>query len=112
MGPLPSGTKPDLDLQVHRDQEVDGYRIRLVSYLSEAEDRVPAYLLLPARTGSRLSAVLCLHETISIGRAEPAGLGGKPNLHYAAELARRNKEIFGTLFLLGQLFLSWQWGTN
>jgi hypothetical protein len=56
--------------------------------------------------------VLCLHETISIGRAEPAGLGGKPNLHYAAELARRDKEMFGTLFLLGQLFLAWQWSAN
>jgi len=33
--------------------------------------------------------MLCLHQTTAIGKGEPAGLGGKPNLRYAAELARR-----------------------
>lgn len=37
----------------------------------------------------KVPAVLCLHQTTAIGKAEPAGLGGKPNLHYALELAER-----------------------
>jgi predicted dienelactone hydrolase len=31
--------------------------------------------------------MLCLHQTTGIGKGEPAGLGGLPNLHYAKELA-------------------------
>lgn len=38
----------------------------------------------------RLPAVLCLHQTNgALGKDEPAGLGGNPNLHYAIELAQR-----------------------
>ena len=33
--------------------------------------------------------MLCLHQTVRIGKDEPVGLGGKADLHYAAELARR-----------------------
>ncbi|HPT28224.1 MAG TPA: alpha/beta fold hydrolase [Bryobacteraceae bacterium] len=88
MGPLPAGPKADLQLKVHTEQAEDGYRIRLVSYQAEVGDRAPAYVLLPARTKSRLPAVVCLHQTTAIGKSEPAGLGGKPNLHYAADLAR------------------------
>ena len=33
--------------------------------------------------------MLCLHQTTGIGKGEPAGLGGLPNLHYAHELAER-----------------------
>ena len=34
-------------------------------------------------------AILCLHQTTRIGKDEPVGLGGKPNLAYAKELAGR-----------------------
>ena len=51
------------------------------------DGEVPAWLLLPANRSRR--AVLCLHQTTKIGKDEPAGLGGKPNLHYARELALR-----------------------
>jgi pimeloyl-ACP methyl ester carboxylesterase len=33
--------------------------------------------------------MLCLHQTTRIGKDEPAGLGGRPTLHYAHELASR-----------------------
>ena len=33
--------------------------------------------------------MLCLHQTTGIGKAEPAGIGGLKNLHYALELAER-----------------------
>jgi len=59
-----------------------------ITFVSEPGDRVPAYLFLPQRAG-KLPAVLCLHQTTSIGKGEPAGLGGLENLHYARELAQR-----------------------
>ncbi|MCA9146147.1 MAG: alpha/beta fold hydrolase, partial [Planctomycetales bacterium] len=37
----------------------------------------------------KAAAMLCLHQTTGIGKGEPAGLGGKPTLHYAHELAER-----------------------
>ncbi|GAC1470115.1 MAG: hypothetical protein NVSMB9_14870 [Isosphaeraceae bacterium] len=33
--------------------------------------------------------MLCLHQTVPIGKDEPVGLGGNPNLRYALELVRR-----------------------
>ena len=33
--------------------------------------------------------MLCLHQTVKIGKDEPVGLGGKENLRYAKELAER-----------------------
>lgn len=33
--------------------------------------------------------MLCLHQTIAIGKSEPAGLGGAANLRYAKHLAER-----------------------
>ena len=54
------------------------------------DGEVPAWLLLPPNPERRkLPAVLCLHQTTKIGKDEVAGLGGKPNLHYARELAVR-----------------------
>jgi len=52
---------------------------------------VPAFLLTPRELppGAKVPAILCLHQTTPIGKAEPAGLGGKPDLHYALELAER-----------------------
>ena len=32
---------------------------------------------------------MCLHQTTEIGKGEPAGIGGRANLHYAKELAER-----------------------
>ena len=33
--------------------------------------------------------MLCLHQTVDIGKDEPSGLGGNPDLQYAKELAER-----------------------
>ncbi len=44
---------------------------------------------MPAEAKDRRAAVLCLHQTTGIGKDEPAGLGGRPNLKYAIELAQR-----------------------
>ena len=95
MGRLPSGRSAPLDLQVLETQQLPGFKRQKITFVSErlesGPDRVPAYLLIPSglRRGTRVPAMLCLHQTTRIGKGEPAGVGGKPDLQYAAELARR-----------------------
>jgi pimeloyl-ACP methyl ester carboxylesterase len=60
-----------------------------ITFASEKDDRVPAYLFIPNDLKGKAPAMLCLHQTTSIGKAEPAGMGPKINLHYAKELAER-----------------------
>ena len=89
MGPLPRfDHKAPLHVEVLEEIKLPHYRRRKILFASPDSDRIPAYLLLPDGSGRR-PAVLCLHQTTRIGKDEPAGLGGKPNLHYAAELAER-----------------------
>ncbi len=97
MGPLPGADRRvALDVQVVSEEKTDKYLRRKISYVSEPDDRVPAWLLIPLMVPEGLRsasgkgpAMLCLHQTTTIGKDEPAGLGGLPNLHYAHELAER-----------------------
>jgi dienelactone hydrolase len=91
MGPLPEPEASSLDLQIEATEELPGIRRQKITFRSAGEDRVSAFLLTPRglRRGIKVPGILCLHQTTSIGKAEPAGLGGKPNLHYALELAER-----------------------
>jgi len=90
MGPLPdSSQKVPLDMQVLEEAKFPSFTRKKITFAVEKEDRAFAYLLIPHNLKSRAPAVLCLHQTIEIGKAEPAGLGGSPNLHYAAHLAER-----------------------
>ena len=90
MGPLPPATKKvPLDLKVLEEVKVGTLLRKKISYQTEADDRVDAYLFLPDAKNKKTPAVLCLHQTIAIGKQEPAGMGGNPNLHYALHLAER-----------------------
>lgn len=93
MGPFPKDVQVDLDVKVvGRTTLDDGLQRHKLSYHTDSKKRrVNAWLLFdPKQTQSKKSAaVLCLHQTTRIGKDEPAGLGGKPNLHYALHLARR-----------------------
>lgn len=89
MGPLPgSDRRVPLDVRVLEKTSTANYLRRKISYVAEPGSRVPAWLLVPSATG-RHPAMLCLHQTTKIGKDEPVGLGGLPNLHYAQELAER-----------------------
>lgn len=97
MGPLPGRTKPPpLDVKVLAEEKGDGFVRQTISYVSEVDpktghpDRVPAYLYLPAnlKSGERRPAVLALHPTSQLGKAEIGG-AGKPNREYGLELAER-----------------------
>lgn len=88
MGRLPTERAP-LDVRIHRADETPRYTRYKLDYQAEPGDRVPAYLIVPRKLDGRAPAALCLHQTTAIGKDEPAGLGGRPTLHYARELAER-----------------------
>jgi hypothetical protein len=91
MGPLPGGERRVLlDVRVtERFDDDPAFLRQKVAYASEPGDRVPAWLLIPKGHVGPRPAMLCLHQTVTIGKDEPVGLGGKPNLQYARELAGR-----------------------
>lgn len=88
MGPcvLPTG-RPVSVLEIGREVLQGFTRIKLTYDTSAG--RVPALLLVPTNLTSPAPAVLCLHQTVLIGKEEPAGVGGDPQLRYAQELAER-----------------------
>lgn len=92
MGPLHDTARwAPLNVEVVSEVQTAKYLRRKVRFTAEAGDRVPAWLLLPHElpANGAAPAMLCLHQTTKIGKDEPAGLGGKPSLHYAHELAER-----------------------
>src|SRR3954469_22111542 len=90
MGPLPDAArKVPPDLRVLETEEFEGYTRRKIDFAVEKGDRLPAYLLLPKGVKGHAPAVLCLHQTVKIGKGSPAGIGDRPTLFYAVELARR-----------------------
>lgn len=87
MGSLPSEKQSPPEVEwIDEAIEVQFTRKKL-RYRSEANDWVTAFLFLPTDLKSPRAAMLALHQTIPIGKEEPAGMGGNPHLHYAKELA-------------------------
>ncbi len=91
MGKLPDVSKKvDLNVRELSSEKTDKYLRKKIRFTPEANDEVPAWLLIPHDAKQHgQAAMLCLHQTVAIGKDEPAGLGGKPTLHYAHELANR-----------------------
>lgn len=90
MGPMPDDSRRvPLDVQTVAEVRDDRVVRRRLTFAVEANDRVPADLLIPVGLTAKAPALLCLHQTTTIGKGEPAGLGGLANLHYARELAER-----------------------
>lgn len=90
MGPLPDASKKvPLDVQITEEVMEEKYVRKKLTFVAEPGDRVPAYLLIPRERKGKLPAMLCLHQTIALGKAEPAGLGKDENKQYAKQLAER-----------------------
>lgn len=90
MGPLPDRSRwPAAQVKVLDETQLEGgLKRQKIQFVTDSVDRpVKAWLFLPQTEGKR-PAILCLHQTIPIGKDEPAGLGGSKNLHYAIELAQ------------------------
>ena len=78
MGPFPA-EKPPLDVQMRRVDDIDGIECHYLTFLSEPDDRVPAYLLIPkgARPGPS-PALVCPHPTSGgAGKSQCVGLTGR-----------------------------------
>lgn len=89
MGPLPRIDRArGLAVETLESADAGTYTRTKIRFEPEAGRKVYAWLLVPKK-GGRRPAALALHQTTKIGKDEPAGLGGKPNLHYAKELAER-----------------------
>lgn len=94
MGPLP-GKEKRCPLNVKVEEEVDcgSYVRRFITYSSEPNCRVPAYLLIPKvalEKKTKCPAVLALHPTeMNLGQKVAVGLGGKDGRAYGLELAER-----------------------
>ena len=90
MGRLPGPERRvPLDIQVLEQVELEDYVRQKITYAAEPGDRVPAFLLLPRRRGKPAAALLCLHPTSPLGKAQLAGIDGRPTRFYAHELAQR-----------------------
>jgi dienelactone hydrolase len=90
MGPFPeSSRRVPLDVQVLGEEDAGTYVRRKITYAAEPGDRVPAYLLIPKQIDGRAAAMLCLHPTSPLGKAQICGLEGRPSRFYAHELAER-----------------------
>jgi dienelactone hydrolase len=90
MGGLPDESRRvPLEVRVLSEEVLPAFTRRKIEFAVEANDWLPAYLLLPRDAQTQAAGVLCLHQTTRCGKAEPAGVEGKSSLHYAAELATR-----------------------
>jgi pimeloyl-ACP methyl ester carboxylesterase len=86
-----------LEMIVMHQQVRNDIRFRKVQYNLQNRHRMMAWLLTPvdASATNPIPAVLCLHQTNgSIGKDEPVGLHGNPELQYALELSQQG---FATL---------------
>jgi len=96
MGPLPPTSTAPLDTRVLAEERGNGFVRQSIEYTSELNvrtgkpERVPAYLFLPSglKPGEKRPAVVALHPTSKLGKAEITG-AGKPNRQYGLELAER-----------------------
>ncbi len=90
MGSFPEKkARPSLHMRILERVDTPTISRWKISYVSEEGDRTPAYLLRPKKLAGQVPGILCLHQTTPLGAAEPAGLGGNPDYHYAEELAER-----------------------
>jgi dienelactone hydrolase len=90
MGPLPDANrKVPPEVKVLETVELEGYTRRKIEFAVEKGDRISAYVLIPNGLKGKAPAMLCLHQTIKIGKGSPVGIGDRRTLFYAVELVKR-----------------------
>lgn len=90
-GPWPEPC--ELQPRVLREEQRDGYRLQWVDYAVEANDRVPAIVLIPDGVSdqSPAPAIAIWHQHAGqwhLGKTEPAGLSGDPMHHTGVALVK------------------------
>jgi len=94
LGKLPGDEKRcPLEIKVLEEIDAGSYIRRKITYQSEPNSRVPAYLLIPKSAlqnpAQKAPAALCLHSTSADGPKVILGLTAKPDRQYGQELAER-----------------------
>jgi dienelactone hydrolase len=105
MGPLPGDSKRcALDVRVEEEVDCGSYVRRFITYASEPNSRVPAYLLIPkiALSGSKkFPGALALHPTHALGQKVVVGLATTTtNREYGQELAERGYVVLAPAYPL------------
>lgn len=88
LGPVPS----HVPLEVRMLESVDcgSYMREKVSYCTEGDERISAYVCVPKERSARMPAVFCHHQhnfEFKLGKSEVVGVAGNPDQAYARELA-------------------------
>jgi hypothetical protein len=84
--------KPDrLDVRIEETKKLEGYSRQLLSFSSEGDDRIRAYLLTPSelKPNEKRPVVVVFHSTTKETLKEPTDLGKDPERAYALHLVRR-----------------------
>ncbi len=92
MGALPGEAKRcPLDVRIEEEVDCGTYVRRKLTYTSEPNSRVPAYLLIPktALAGKTAHGILTLHQTHALGNKVVVGFGKSSNDVYGVELVQR-----------------------
>ncbi|HEX3871178.1 MAG TPA: alpha/beta fold hydrolase, partial [Pirellulales bacterium] len=90
MGPVPDpSVRVPLDVEWGEEIDCGKYVRRKLTFASEPNLRVPAWLLVPKKLKGPAPAMLCLHPTNKLGKDQTVGLDDSKSRHYAVELADR-----------------------
>lgn len=109
-GPTPVPLESAVDSRV----ECGTYERIFLSYWTEEDDRIPAYLLIPRELKQPAPAVFCHHQhagNYALGKSEVVGLEGDPNQGYAHELVERGYVVLAP-DALGFEGRNWSDGTS
>lgn len=83
-------TKPEMNLEVHEEVIIEGlYRLQLISYAVEEDERAHAYLGIPLGIEKPAPGIVALHGTYEFGKQRVAGLIDNPDKAYLDHLCRR-----------------------
>ncbi|GAB2532712.1 alpha/beta hydrolase family protein [Spirosoma aerophilum] len=90
-GPFPAAVP--LQPKLRETMQKDGYRVESITYQTQANDRVPALLLVPnsVTAAKPAPAIAVWHQhngEYHLGKSEPAGLAGNPMHHTAVALVK------------------------
>src|SRR5262249_11549447 len=85
-----------LDVKSEKPEKLDGYTRTLVDILTEGEDRLRGYLLVPdgLKDGEKRPAVVVFHPTTKDTLTEPVGLGQRKEMALALQLTKRGYITF------------------
>jgi dienelactone hydrolase len=90
MGPMPPDSRRvPLEVKTLEVCQTDRFTRRKITFATEPDTRVPAYLFIPKGAKGKVPAILCPHPTAESGKGRTAGLDGPESRHYALELAQR-----------------------